>query len=301
MAKVSISDTRSKQYAVPKLRFDEQKLTSFSGLVIFQQLFISIGLKKQISNCFSASKRQSIYSMSSCILMLVVHLLLGYRQLRHLDYYRDDELVCRITGLRRFPNISTLTRQLATISTDEQIAMQSMSTNQVLERLVKLGLNRVTVDFDGSVTGTCRYAQGAAVGFNRKKKGQRSYYPLLATVAQTAQVVDVLHRSGNVHDSNGSLEFIEQTLGRVQLEIPNVQLESRMDAAFYSESTVQLLEQLNVNFSISLPFERFSGLKNIIEHRCLWKTIDSIHEGFELLWKPNSWHYKRCRVLVIRK
>jgi hypothetical protein len=45
------------------------------------------------------------------------------------------------------------------------------------------------------------------VGFNRKKKGQRSYYPLFCSVAQTGQVLDVWHRPGNVHDSNGAKAF----------------------------------------------------------------------------------------------
>ena len=47
-----------------------------------------------------------------------------------------------------------------------------------------------------------------AVGYNKKKKGQRSYYPLFCTVAQTGQVLDVWHRAGNVHDSNGARAFI---------------------------------------------------------------------------------------------
>ena len=39
-----------------------------------------------------------------------------------------------------------------------------------------------------------------------KKKGARSYYHLLCTVAQTGQFLDVLHRPGNVHDSKGAHE-----------------------------------------------------------------------------------------------
>jgi hypothetical protein len=52
---------------------------------------------------------------------------------------------------------------------------------QVLERLAVLGLPRITLDFDGSVCSTKRHAEGTAVGFNRKKKGLRSYYPLFCT------------------------------------------------------------------------------------------------------------------------
>ena len=60
----------------------------------------------------------------------------------------------------------------------------------------------MTLDYDGSVLSTGRHAEGTAVGFNKKKKGARSYYPLFCTVAQTDQVLDVHHRPGNVHDSN---------------------------------------------------------------------------------------------------
>ena len=50
----------------------------------------------------------------------------------------------------------------------------------------------MTLDFDGSVIPSGRYAEGLAVGNNAKKKGQRSYSPLFATVAQTAQVLAAL-------------------------------------------------------------------------------------------------------------
>ena len=76
----------------------------------------------------------------------------------------------------------------------------------VLDRVQALELRRLTLDFDGSVIGTGRSAEGTAVGFNKKKKGQRSYYPLFCTIAQTGQVFDVLHRSGKLQ----ILEAIER-------------------------------------------------------------------------------------------
>jgi len=41
-----------------------------------------------------------------------------------------------------------------------------------------------------------------------RSKGARSYYALLAVMAQTGQAYDVLHRAGNCHDSRGAPEFI---------------------------------------------------------------------------------------------
>ena len=54
------------------------------------------------------------------------------------------------------------------------------------------------------------------MGFNKKKKGARSYYLLFCSVAQTDQVLDVHHRSGNVYDSNGVDAFIGQCLRSVR-------------------------------------------------------------------------------------
>jgi hypothetical protein len=43
---------------------------------------------------------------------VVVHLSIGHRKLRDVDYYRDDEIVKRVLGLKRLPDMSTLSRSL---------------------------------------------------------------------------------------------------------------------------------------------------------------------------------------------
>jgi hypothetical protein len=170
----------------------------------------------------------------------------------------------------------------------------------VLERLARLGLERVTLDFDGSVIGTCRFAEGTAVGFNRRKKGQRSYYPLFCTVAQSAQVLAVLHRSGNVHDSNGAEAFIRDCLRQVRSALPGVLIEVRADSAFFSDSLVGLLQAEKVQYTLSVPFERFTQLKERIETCQRWLPLDEEQAYFEAQWKPKSWHSYH-RFLFIRK
>jgi hypothetical protein len=161
-------------------------------------------------------------------------------------------------------------------------------------------LPRVTLDFDGSVIGTGRYAEGTAVGFNRKKKGQRSYYPLFCTLAQTGQVLDVLHRCGNVHDSNGAQAFILRCMEQVRRILPGVTIEVRMDSAFFSDAIVGDLDQLGVEYTISVPFERLVELKGRIEARRRWYRIDDQCDYFECAWKPKSWR-RRHRFILVRR
>jgi hypothetical protein len=167
------------------------------------------------------------------VLLLIVHLLLGYRRLQDMRYYQDDLMVRRLLGLERLPDVATVSRTLASLDDRSVTHLRRLVRQRVLEQLGSLGLARVTLDFDGSVLSTGRFAEGTAVGFNRKKKGQRSYYPLFCTVAQTGQVLDVWHRPGNVHDSNGAKAFILACVREIRAILPYCLIEARMDSAFF--------------------------------------------------------------------
>src|SRR5215207_1637347 len=296
--KLSRSQVRRKTSALPVLRFEDQKLTSFSGLLLFHLLFSRLQLKERLRRCFRP-RRVTAYDLPAIVLGLILHLLLGFRQLRDATYYRDDPMVHRVLGLHRLPDVATVSRNLASADADAVACLRQLGRQFVLERLVSLNLRRITLDFDGSVIGTGRRAEGTAVGFNRNKKGQRSYYPLFCTVAQTGQVFDVLHRSGNVHDSNGAETFVQACVAFLQEALSGIQVEVRMDSAFFGDALVRRLEQMGVKFTISVPFERFVELKSAIEGRRVWLPLRSGRWYFELPWKPKSWEH-RHRFLVVR-
>ena len=279
----------SRVHAIPTIRFTDHTLTSASGLVLFQLLFDRLDLKNKLHHSFRHLSGRGDFKFSNLFLVLVVHILLGYRKLSDIEYYKDDPVVLRTVGLRRLPDDSTLSRRLRNADLESVERQQAMNRNLVLDRLVAENLKRVTLDFDGSVCSTRRYAEGTAVGFNRKRKGERSYYPLLCTVAQTSQIFDVLPRSGNVHDSNGSAEFISDCVLAVDRRLPGIVIESRLDSAFFSENTVLLLEELETEGTISVPFERLGQLKRIIESRRRWRRIDDTWSYFEMNWKPRKW------------
>lgn len=300
MAKLSKAQVRGKAAVVPTVRFEEQALTSFAGLVVFQELFGYLDIKQRLWRCFRHQGTRSVYAPHMIVMLLVVHLLLGYRDLRDVRYYRDDEMVKRLLGLKRLPDVATLSRALARADTKSVEKLREESRELVLDRLEALSPRRLTVDFDGSVLRTGRHAEGTAVGFNKHKKGQRSYYPLFCTVAQTGQVLDVHHRPGNVHDSNGASAFMVQCMKTLRATIPGIRLETRVDSAFFSEEIIETLASAGVQFSASVPFERLVALKSMVESWRRWQTIDERLSYFESDWKPKSWD-RRYRFVFIRK
>lgn len=134
-----------------------------------------------------------MFPRATVFLQLVIHLLLGYRQLQEGRYYRDDPLVKRVLGLKRLPDVATLSHALQEATAESIRHLRRLLRELVCDRLRVLTPARVTLDFDGSVQSTSRRTEGTTVGFN-KKKGTRSYYPLFCTLAQTGQVLDFYRR-----------------------------------------------------------------------------------------------------------
>ncbi len=298
--KSSKAQITAKFHKIPAIRFEDQQLTSFSGLLIFQLLFKRLNLKQRLKKCFSHLNVSPIFGRHLIVLLLIIHLLIGFRRLREVDYYRDDPIVLRLMGLRKLPDVSTISRALSHMEKDGVENVRRLSRSMVVQGLQRERLPRLTLDFDGSVQSTKGYAEGTAVGFNKAKKGARSYYPLFCTVAQTGQFFDLYHRPGNVHDSNGAQRFMLNCLSEAKAQLPATILESRMDSAFFSQKILTTFNNNHVNFTASVPFERLAQLKEMIESRKRWRKIDRQWSYFETSWKPNSWD-SRYRFIFTRK
>ena len=292
-------DILARFHKLPHLRFEDQQLTSFAGAIVLQLLFRRLDLKTRLKSCFPA-KSSAIFGPHLLVLLLIVHLLLGFRRLRDMDYYRDDPVVLRLLGLRRLPDVATLSRALARMGRSSIEKVRHLSSGLVVQALQRERFPRLTLDFDGSVISTCGHAEGTAVGYNPKKKGARSYYNLFCTVAQTGQFFDVLHRPGNVHDSKDAHAFMMDAFDRVRDALAPTVLESRLDSAFFSQDTLTLLDLYGVECTISVPFERFPVLKDQIEARQRWRSLDEHCAYFESDWKPKRWPAS-YRFLLVRR
>lgn len=297
--RISKREVRSATRKIPELRFEDQALTSFSGIVAFQALFNSLDLSGRLRRCTRHLQSTAAYAPHQILQLVTVHLLLGWRKLRDLDYYRDDPLVLRTLGLSRMPSVSAVSRALSQFDQKVYDHQRLLSYRLVVDRVRGEKLTTLTLDFDGSVLSTKgRRKEGTAIGYNHKK-GQRSYYPLFCTAAQTGQVLDFLHRPGNVHDSNGAWQFMQDVYGRVRQDGFRGRLEGRFDGAHFDQATCLWLHEQGIEFSGSVPFERLSRLKEKIESRQRWNRIDAEWSYFEEQWKPDSW-CMRMRFLFYR-
>ena len=91
--KYSRKNTRRKTYALPKIKFEQQRLTSFAGLVVWPPFLDVLDFKAHLRRCFNHIGGGKVYGRATLFLQLIIHLLLGYRELRDSVHYQDDPLV----------------------------------------------------------------------------------------------------------------------------------------------------------------------------------------------------------------
>src|SRR5690606_13502892 len=170
---------------------------------------------------------------------------------------------------------STVSRRLGEFDAASVDRLRGLLRDVVGDRAIAASPSRLTLDFDGSVLSTkARRIEGTAIGYNTKRKGCRSYYPLFAMVAQPGQVFDVLHRAGNCHDSRGAAEFMAQCFAKLREQAFRGHAEARADSALFGDAMCAALHENSVEFSVSVPFERIPELKAVIERRRAWHRID---------------------------
>ena len=104
-----------------------------------------------MARCFRHVRPGKVYGRATVFLQLIIHLLLGYRDLRESTYYRHDPMVKRLLGLKRLPDVTTISRRLKDADEKSIARLRRLLRRLVVDRLRKLALSRVTLDFDGSV------------------------------------------------------------------------------------------------------------------------------------------------------
>ena len=103
-----------------------------------------------------------------------------------------------------------------------------------------------------------------------------------------------------MHDSNGARAFIKHCVDSVREALPGTRVESRMDSAFYNETLIDHLHRTGVAFTASVPFERWTDLKSMVEHCQQWSRVNNEMSVFEAPWKPKCWK-QPYRCVFVRK
>jgi len=153
---------------------------------------------------------------------------------------RSDEVLRALFRWDKFP-VSTSFGRVFKLFTQKHCKelsdAESVARNKVW---TQKWFERVTLDMDSSVRGVYGKQEGAAKGFNSKKKGQRSYHPLLCFVAENRECLHNWFRTGSAYSANGSVDFMKDCFAKLPKRAWKVFV--RADSAFFDGALLDLLE-----------------------------------------------------------
>src|SRR5438094_4820591 len=180
-------------------------LTHFGGVYFFHEFLRVLRLRNFLAVRLRYPRRNSRYSVSQMILALVYPLVLGLDRLETASFLRSNGTFQYLTGMPNFPDPQTLRRFL--FQAPDSLWKQLHDVN---DRLLQHFLHtphhrsRLIFDLDSTVVTVFGHQEQAAVGYNPRYRGKRSYNPLLCMETNSTYFWDAELRAGNAGTWDGT-------------------------------------------------------------------------------------------------
>jgi hypothetical protein len=280
--------------------FTGEKLSAYGGIELFRRFLDLSGFAERLKQMFSIRRFDGDYGSFRITLALMGMLLLGGTRLRHLRMLERDPLFLRFARLHRLPSDRTVSNTLKETTRAAREGLGDLLRAVAYDTAREEGLSRVTLDTDGTVLRTGLFAEGAERGFNPHHPKDKSYYPLTVHLAQTGQILAVVNREGNVHDSEKALETLEFLVQDVRRALTPRHLEARFDGAFFRRDILEFLGRAGIEYAIKAPLWDWLDTRRIIGKRKRWKRVGPGLQGFFTKLEIPKWNLT-LRVAVYRK
>jgi hypothetical protein len=195
---------------------------------------------------------------------------LGYPRPGQMGVLSTDSVFHVLAGLIAFPVQSTISRFLSSLKVivGEQIADLNFDFLMKFRKGFKT-FKIITLDLDSHVTPVYGNQQRAGLGYNPKKKGRKSYHPLLCFLGETRDYLGGLFRSGKHHSSYHAVRFLKAVINKLPCHIEKIRL--RADSGFFSGNIIRYLVKKHVEFYIVVPMQPWVQKK--IKHLKQWQSI----------------------------
>jgi hypothetical protein len=277
-------------------QFTGRNLTLFGGSRLIRRFFERHQVQALLDQGVQIEgRRECRYSVGRMTVSLLYAMFLGLTRPTHMATLVADRVFQHLTGLHGFPVQSTISRFLSRLkmAAAEQLA-------QVNHKVVWRARNafarflRLTLDLDSHVTTVFGHQQRAAIGYNPKKRGRRSYHPLLCFIGETRDFLGGMLRSGDRHTGSQSVRFLRRMIELLPPRLQQVRL--RADAGFFSLEMLRFATERKLQYYIVVPLLPWVQ-KTILQIRT-WHALDrktEVAESTLVMGKTETY-----RLVVIR-
>jgi hypothetical protein len=251
--------------------FDDERAVADAGIVLMATLARRLGIEALVDESVDLGDRPGAANVGAKVMTLVSAMALGADCIDDCDVLRagrtDQVLghqVAAPSTLGTFLRAFTFghVRQLDRVLADTLTRAWAAGAGPGDGRLV------VDVDsFVGEVFGPGK--QGAGFGYTRV----RGYHPLIATRADTGEVLHVRLRQGSANTSRGMLRFCDELIARVKRAGATGPKLLRADSGFWSNKTFDRLDRASWQFSIGVRLQPAVRAAIGQIHETAWQTL----------------------------
>jgi len=165
------------------------------------------------------------------------------------------------------------------------------------------GVTPLVIDIDSTiceVDGNAKH--GAGFGYTHVL----GYHPLLATRADTGEVLHARMRKGSANTQRGTVRFIDELVARVRRAGASGNLTVRVDSGFWSNDTITALNRLDVRYTMAVRCAT-KGIADAIAAipETAWTEIDYTRDGqaqvADCAYTTGTGRHAVTRRLVVRR
>jgi hypothetical protein len=280
------------------ITFVEPHLTHFAGMVLIHAFCQRLGLKRLLQQALRPAPRYREYHPAELVLALFYAIIVGLDRINATRILQYNGAFQRTVGLMRFPDQTALRRFLRRL-TPRHIRQLVRLHDQLRRALCIRPRPRrsLVLDLDSVVLVLYGPAEGARVGYNPKKRGRRSYHPLLCFEAHRQEFWHGSLRPGNTVAATGAVPFLRVCLAKVPRGMARSRIRLRGDASFFGKRVVEFLDGERVGYA--LVAREYRGIKALAQG-CRFRKLRTGWEVGEFQYQPSRWRAPH-RFVVVRR
>lgn len=280
-----------------QVKFTAKNLTGNAGLVHLGKFADKLQLTSTLKKVISIERGHTAnYDIASVIIMLMMGAFAGIKHISHLVVLRNDSVIRKLFNWETFPNSRTFGRIFELFN--HKHCNELHEAEQITREKVwsKKWFGRVTLDLDSSVIYVNGSQEGSDKGFNPKKKGQKSYHPLLCFVGETRECLHSWFRTGSAYTGNGAPDFMRECFSRLPKRVWKVFV--RADSGFFNGELLDVLEENQSEYLIKVKMKNLARLLMKQD----WKKVKGKNgvESTEFFYQCHGWKKER-QFVAIRK
>lgn len=230
--------------------FDDPNLVADAGLILPGTLMVRLGLEALVNDVVRLVDRVGGALPGRKVLTLVASILVGGSHIDHADRLRAGATQKVLPFRVMAPStLGTFLRSFTFGHVRQLDAVVAETVRRAWELGAGPGADAMTIDLDSTICQVHgKQKQGAGYGYTRVL----GYHPLLATRADTGEVLHARLRKGSANTQRGVKRFAEELVARVRRAGATGALTVRADAGFYNWDLIKTLRRLGVSWSITV-------------------------------------------------